>query len=117
MSTTTTPSGLQYEDTKTGSGPAATRGQDVAVHYTGWLYEAGQRGAKFDSSKDRGEPFSFSLGAGHVIRGWDEGVAGMQVGGTRVLIIPPELGYGARGAGGVIPPNATLLFEVELLGV
>lgn len=115
--TTTTASGLQYEDTTAGTGPVAARGQEVSVHYTGWLWEAGQRGAKFDSSKDRGEPFSFSLGAGQVIRGWDEGVQGMQVGGTRLLIIPPQLGYGARGAGGVIPPNATLLFEVELLGV
>ncbi len=113
----TTPSGLQYEDTVAGSGATATRGQHVSVHYTGWLYENGQKGRKFDSSKDRGQPFSFPLGAGHVIGGWDEGVQGMQVGGTRVLIIPPQLGYGARGAGGVIPPNATLMFEVELLGV
>jgi FKBP-type peptidyl-prolyl cis-trans isomerase FkpA len=89
----------------------------VVVHYTGWLWQDGVRGRKFDSSKDRGQPFAFPLGAGHVIRGWDEGFAGMRVGGTRSLLIPPELGYGARGAGGVIPPNATLLFEVELLGV
>ena len=113
----TTPSGLQYEDTTPGSGATATAGQEVRVHYTGWLYEGGVAGRKFDSSKDRGQPFEFSLGAGMVIRGWDEGVAGMQIGGTRRLVIPPQLGYGARGAGGVIPPNATLLFEVELLGV
>ncbi len=113
----TTSSGLQYEDTVPGSGAEATAGQQVSVHYTGWLYNDGVRGAKFDSSKDRDDPFEFSLGAGMVIQGWDEGVQGMQVGGTRVLVIPPELGYGARGAGGVIPPNATLMFEVELLGV
>jgi FKBP-type peptidyl-prolyl cis-trans isomerase FkpA len=113
----TTPSGLQYEDTVTGSGAEARAGQDVTVHYTGWLYENGEAGAKFDSSKDRNDPFGFSLGAGMVIRGWDEGVQGMKVGGTRRLVIPPQLGYGARGAGGAIPPNATLLFEVELLGV
>jgi FKBP-type peptidyl-prolyl cis-trans isomerase FkpA len=113
----TTESGLQYEDSVEGSGEAAAAGQSVKVHYTGWLYEAGERGRKFDSSKDRGQPFRFDLGAGRVIRGWDEGVAGMKVGGTRVLVIPPDLGYGARGAGGVIPPNATLMFEVELLGV
>jgi len=111
----TTPSGLQYEDSTTGIGDAATDGQRVTVHYTGWLFQEGVQGAKFDSSKDRGTPFVFNLGAGSVIRGWDEGVAGMQVGGTRVLIIPPGLGYGARGAGGVIPPQATLKFEVELL--
>jgi len=111
----TTPSGLQYDDTVTGTGAEAQAGQDVSVHYTGWLYEGGSKGAKFDSSKDRNDPFSFALGAGMVIRGWDEGVQGMRVGGTRVLVIPPQLGYGARGAGGVIPPNATLLFEVELL--
>jgi FKBP-type peptidyl-prolyl cis-trans isomerase FkpA len=113
----TTPSGLQYEDTVTGSGATAARGAKVSVHYTGWLYTDGVKGNKFDSSKDRGQPFGFPLGAGHVIGGWDEGVQGMQVGGTRVLVIPPALGYGARGAGGVIPPNATLMFEVELLSV
>ncbi len=115
MTYQTTTSGLQYEDTVTGSGSEARAGADVTVHYTGWLYNDGEIGRKFDSSKDRGDPFSFPLGAGHVIRGWDEGVAGMKVGGTRRLLIPPTLGYGARGAGGVIPPNATLLFEVELL--
>lgn len=113
----TTASGLQYEDTVAGSGTEAVNGNQVSVHYTGWLFNNGQAGAKFDSSKDRGQPFRFSLGGGQVIRGWDEGVAGMKVGGTRRLVIPPELGYGTRGAGGVIPPNATLLFEVELLGV
>jgi FKBP-type peptidyl-prolyl cis-trans isomerase FkpA len=113
----TTASGLQYEDTLLGEGQEATRGQNVVVHYTGWLYNNGQQGAKFDSSKDRKDPFVFALGAGMVIKGWDEGVAGMKVGGARTLIIPPGLGYGARGAGGVIPPNATLKFEVELLGL
>lgn len=113
----TTPSGLQYEDTVTGSGAVATAGQRVTVHYTGWLYTDGRAGDKFDSSKDRNDPFVFPLGAGHVIKGWDEGVQGMAVGGTRRLVIPAQLGYGARGAGGVIPPNATLLFEVELLAV
>ena len=113
----TTPSGLQYVDTLPGTGPEAVSGQKVTVHYTGWLFKDGVQGAKFDSSKDRGDPFVFSLGAGMVIRGWDEGVAGMKVGGARTLIIPAELGYGARGAGGVIPPNATLKFDVELLGV
>ena len=111
---------LQIEDTVVGSGEEAVAGQRVRVHYTGWLYDptaANSRGKKFDSSKDRGQPFSFGLGQGQVIRGWDEGVQGMKVGGTRVLTIPPEMGYGARGAGGVIPPNATLVFEVELLGV
>ncbi|MDT3677800.1 MAG: FKBP-type peptidyl-prolyl cis-trans isomerase [Burkholderiaceae bacterium] len=117
MAYQTTASGLQYEDVVAGSGDEAQKGDEVRVHYTGWLYQSGAAGRKFDSSKDRGEPFEFPLGAGHVIRGWDEGVAGMKVGGTRRLIIPPDLGYGARGAGGVIPPNATLLFEVELLGV
>ncbi len=116
MAFTTTASGLQYEDTVEGTGPEAVAGRNVTVHYTGWLYQDGQQGAKFDSSKDRDEPFIFPLGAGMVIKGWDEGVAGMKVGGTRTLIIPPALGYGARGAGGVIPPNATLKFEVELLG-
>lgn len=114
---TSTPSGLQYEDTLPGTGQEAVSGQKVTVHYTGWLFNDGVQGAKFDSSKDRGDPFVFSLGAGMVIRGWDEGVAGMKVGGARTLIIPAELGYGARGAGGVIPPNATLKFDVELLGV
>lgn len=113
----TTPSGLQYEDTVTGDGEQAVSGQNVTVHYTGWLYDNGVQGAKFDSSKDRRDPFEFSLGAGMVIRGWDEGVAGMKIGGTRTLIIPAALGYGARGAGGVIPPNATLKFEVELLAL
>jgi FKBP-type peptidyl-prolyl cis-trans isomerase FkpA len=116
---TTTTSGLVYDDTVIGTGDLASKGQSVTVHYTGWLYqgEDGQQGAKFDSSKDRRDPFIFNLGAGMVIRGWDEGVAGMRVGGTRILIIPADLGYGARGAGGVIPPNATLKFEVELLDV
>jgi FKBP-type peptidyl-prolyl cis-trans isomerase FkpA len=114
MQTTTT--GLQYEDTIEGAGPTATKGQSVTVHYTGWLFNNETQGAKFDSSKDRNDPFVFQLGAGMVIRGWDEGVAGMKVGGARTLIIPAALGYGARGAGGVIPPNATLKFDVELLG-
>ncbi len=113
----TTASGLQYEDSVVGDGAEARAGQRVSVHYTGWLYDGSAKGAKFDSSKDRGDPFDFGLGAGMVIRGWDEGVQGMKVGGTRVLVIPPALGYGARGAGGVIPPNATLMFEVELLAV
>ncbi len=112
----TSPSGLQYEDETVGSGAEASKGQQVRVHYTGWLYNDGAQGAKFDSSRDRNDPFEFSLGAGMVIRGWDEGVAGMKVGGKRTLIIPAALGYGARGAGGVIPPNATLKFDVELLG-
>jgi FKBP-type peptidyl-prolyl cis-trans isomerase len=111
------PNGLKYTDTKTGNGATATSGNKVSVHYTGWLYNNGAKGAKFDSSVDRGQPFQFTLGAHQVIAGWDEGVAGMKVGGKRTLIIPPELGYGARGAGGVIPPNATLMFDVELLGV
>ena len=105
------------EDITVGSGAEAVAGAYISVHYTGWLFNDGVRGAKFDSSKDRGQPFEFPLGAGHVIRGWDEGFAGMKIGGKRVLTIPPEMGYGARGAGGVIPPNATLQFEVELLGV
>ena len=113
----TSASGLQFEDTTVGEGGTATSGQKVTVHYTGWLYNDGVQGQKFDSSKDRGDPFAFKLGAGMVIQGWDEGVAGMKVGGTRTLIIPPGLGYGARGAGGVIPPNATLKFDVELLGL
>ncbi|MEY4710914.1 MAG: hypothetical protein RIS88_364 [Pseudomonadota bacterium] len=114
---TKTPSGLHYEDTVVGEGATASAGQHVQVHYTGWLYNDGQQGAKFDSSLDRNDPFEFSLGAGMVIRGWDEGVAGMKVGGKRTLVIPPDLGYGTRGAGGVIPPNATLKFDVELLGI
>jgi FKBP-type peptidyl-prolyl cis-trans isomerase FkpA len=116
----TTASGLQYEDTTPGTGAEAKAGQSVSVHYTGWLHDPAQpggKGRKFDSSKDRGDPFEFDLGAGMVIRGWDEGVQGMKVGGTRLLQIPADLGYGARGAGGVIPPNATLLFEVDLLAV
>lgn len=112
-----TPSGLQYEDTSVGSGEEACAGRPVQVHYTGWLLTDGVQGEKFDSSKDRGQPFEFHLGAGMVIKGWDEGVQGMKVGGTRRLVIPAQLGYGARGAGGVIPPNATLLFEVDLLAV
>jgi FKBP-type peptidyl-prolyl cis-trans isomerase FkpA len=117
MTTVTTPSGLQYTDTEVGTGATAVVDQEVSVHYTGYLFNNGEQGAKFDSSKDRMQAFEFELGAGMVIKGWDEGVAGMQVGGKRTLIIPPELGYGARGAGGVIPPNATLKFDVELLGV
>jgi FKBP-type peptidyl-prolyl cis-trans isomerase len=109
----TTNSGLKYEDVKEGTGPTAAKGDTVQVHYTGWLKD----GKKFDSSKDRGQPFVFQLGAGRVIKGWDEGVQGMKVGGTRKLIIPPDLGYGASGAGGVIPPNAELTFEVELLKI
>jgi FKBP-type peptidyl-prolyl cis-trans isomerase FkpA len=111
---------LQINDTKAGTGAEARPGRVVRVHYTGWLYDASKadkRGAKFDSSKDRNDPFEFPLGGGQVIPGWDQGFAGMKVGGTRVLVIPPNLGYGARGAGGVIPPNATLVFEVELLEV
>jgi FKBP-type peptidyl-prolyl cis-trans isomerase len=111
---------LQKQDVTVGSGAEARPGRPVSVHYTGWLYDAGKsdhRGTKFDSSKDRKEPFQFNLGAKEVISGWDEGVAGMKVGGTRVLTIPPHMGYGARGAAGVIPPNATLVFEVELLDV
>src|SRR6516165_11278718 len=112
------PNGLKYTDDKTGDGAAATAGNKVSVHYTGWLYNNGVKGAKFDSSVDRGQPFQFTLGAHQVIAGWDEGVAGMKVGGKRTLIIPPELGYGARGAGGgAIPPNATLIFDVDLLQV
>ncbi|WP_323072068.1 FKBP-type peptidyl-prolyl cis-trans isomerase [Mycetohabitans endofungorum] len=113
MATVTTVSGLQYDDLTEGTGALVQAGQTVSVHYTGWLTD----GQKFDSSKDRNQPFSFALGAGMVIRGWDEGVQGMRVGGVRRLTIPPQLGYGARGAGGVIPPNATLVFEVELLSV
>ena len=117
MAFTTTASGLQFEDTVVGTGTEAKPGVNVTVHYTGWLYENGEQGEKFDSSKDRGEPFIFPLGSGMVIKGWDEGVQGMKEGGARTLIIPATLGYGARGAGGVIPPNATLKFDVELLGV
>ena len=110
-------SGLIIDELTAGTGEAAVAGRKVTVHYTGWLFTNGQKGGKFDSSRDRGEPFVFPLGKGHVIKGWDEGVAGMKVGGKRQLTIPPELGYGSRGAGGVIPPNATLIFEVELLKV
>src|SRR3954468_8420477 len=117
MSTIKTASGLLIEDLVVGNGATAAAGQRVSVHYTGWLDSGGKPGAKVDSSKDRGPPFMFSLGKGEVIRGWDEGVAGMKIGGKRKLTIPPDLGYGARGAGGAIPPNATLLFEVELLAV
>jgi FKBP-type peptidyl-prolyl cis-trans isomerase FkpA len=111
---------LQVSDTKVGTGVAAANGKQITVHYTGWLYEpnaADRHGKKFDSSRDRGEPFSFKLGARQVISGWDMGVAGMKVGGRRTLIIPSDLGYGSRGAGGAIPPNATLVFDVELLEV
>jgi peptidylprolyl isomerase len=113
---TTLPSGLRYSDEVVGTGPAPQSGQSVQVHYTGWLDQNGAKGKKFDSSRDRGQPFSFTLGAGQVIKGWDEGVASMKVGGRRTLVIPAALGYGARGAGGVIPPGATLIFDVELLG-
>jgi FKBP-type peptidyl-prolyl cis-trans isomerase len=116
----TTASGLMYVDEVLGTGAEAKAGQTVTVHYTGWLLDeaaANKRGKKFDSSKDRGDPFQFPLGGGRVIKGWDEGVQGMKVGGKRILTIPAGLGYGARGAGGVIPPNATLIFEVDLLGV
>jgi FKBP-type peptidyl-prolyl cis-trans isomerase len=111
---------LEITDVKPGTGPAIKAGQSAIVHYTGWLYSESapeNKGAKFDSSRDRGDPFDFSLGRGQVIKGWDEGVAGMQVGGHRRLVIPPDMGYGSRGAGGVIPPNATLLFDVELVGI
>jgi peptidylprolyl isomerase len=112
-----TGTGLQYEDTVVGTGPSPQRGQTCVMHYTGWLWVNNAKGAKFDSSHDRREPFEFPIGMGRVIKGWDEGVAAMKVGGKRTLLIPPALGYGARGAGNVIPPNATLLFEVELLGL
>ena len=112
----TTPTGLKYQDEVVGTGPEPKAGQKVSVHYTGWLDEGGKPGKKFDSSRDRGTPFSFTLGAGQVIAGWDTGVATMKTGGKRRLVIPPDQGYGARGAGGVIPPNATLIFDVELLG-
>ena len=118
MSTIATSSGLQYEEIQPGAGDEAQAGNHVSVHYTGWLQNPdGSAGSKFDSSKDRNDPFAFPLGAGHVIKGWDEGVQGMKVGGVRKLIIHAALGYGARGAGGAIPPNATLIFEVELLAV
>ena len=112
-----TASGLSYEDTVVGTGPSPARGQTCVMHYTGWLWVNGAKGAKFDSSLDRGQPFEFPLGMGRVIKGWDEGVATMKVGGKRTLLIPAQLGYGDRGAGGKIPPGATLLFEVELLRV
>jgi peptidylprolyl isomerase len=112
-----TASGLQYEDTKVGTGESPKAGQTCVMHYTGWLWVNGAKGSKFDSSVDRGRPFEFPLGQGRVIKGWDEGVATMKVGGKRTLLIPPQLGYGSRGAGGAIPPNATLLFDVELLGI
>ena len=113
----TTPSGLRIIDVKPGTGPVPQAGQTVTVNYTGWLFVDGKKGKKFDSSFDRGEPFSFTLGRGQVIKGWDEGLATMHVGGKRTLIIPPELGYGASGAGGDIPPGATLIFDVDLIGV
>jgi peptidylprolyl isomerase len=114
---TTTASGLKIIDTTVGTGATPATGQTCVMHYTGWLYENGKKGTKFDSSVDRGQPFEFPIGTGRVIAGWDEGVATMKVGGKRTLIIPPDLGYGAQGAGGVIPPNATLIFDVELLDV
>jgi peptidylprolyl isomerase len=113
----TTASGLQITDSVAGTGASPKTGQTCVMHYTGWLYQDGVKGKKFDSSVDRGQPFEFTIGVGQVIKGWDEGVATMKVGGKRTLIIPAALGYGARGAGGVIPPNATLMFDVELLGV
>ncbi len=113
----TTASGLQVKDIKVGSGASPKTGQTCVMHYTGWLYVDGKKTKKFDSSVDRGEPFEFPIGQRRVISGWDEGVATMKVGGKRELIIPPALGYGERGAGGAIPPNATLIFEVELLGI
>ncbi|MBP7676827.1 MAG: FKBP-type peptidyl-prolyl cis-trans isomerase [Thermoanaerobaculia bacterium] len=112
-----TESGLGYEDLVVGTGASPETGQTCVMHYTGWLFENGAKGAKFDSSVDRNRPFEFPIGRGRVIKGWDEGVATMKVGGKRTLLIPPQLGYGDRGAGNVIPPGATLLFEVELLGV
>ena len=115
--TMTTPTGLQIIDTTVGTGASPKTGQTCVMHYTGWLSDGGKKGKKFDSSVDRGQPFEFPIGMKRVIGGWDEGVATMKVGGKRTLIIPPELGYGARGAGGAIPPNATLIFDVELLGL
>jgi peptidylprolyl isomerase len=115
MGMITTSSGLSYDDTRLGTGASPMKGQTCVMHYTGWLWVNEAKGEKFDSSRDRGKPFSFPIGQGRVIKGWDEGVASMKVGGARTLLIPPELGYGPRGAGDVIPPNATLLFEVELL--
>ena len=115
MSKTVSASGLSHEDTLVGQGQTPNKGQSCVMHYTGWLWENGQKGAKFDSSLDRGRPFTFVIGHGQVIKGWDEGVASMKIGGKRTLVIPSQLGYGARGAGGVIPPNATLKFDVELL--
>ncbi len=117
MAMTQTPSGLNYEDTQVGTGASPASGQTCVMHYTGWLYSNGEKGKKFDSSVDRGDPFEFTIGVGQVIKGWDEGVSSMKVGGKRTLVIPPDLGYGARGAGGLIPGGATLLFEVELLGL
>jgi peptidylprolyl isomerase len=114
---TETPSGLRYEDTVVGTGASPQAGQTCVMHYTGWLWVDGAKANKFDSSVDRGRPFEFPIGKGRVIKGWDEGVASMKVGGKRTLWIPPQLGYGDRGAGGVIPPGATLLFEVELLRI
>ncbi len=111
----TSKTGLKTTDVKVGEGTEAKAGMTVSMHYTGWLWEKDAKGKKFDSSLDRNEPFQFALGAGQVIKGWDEGIAGMKEGGKRTLVIPPDLGYGSRGAGGVIPPNATLLFEVEFL--
>ncbi len=117
MAMTTTASGLQLEDTQVGTGASPTKGQTCVMHYTGWLWDGKAKGKKFDSSLDRGQPFEFPIGMSRVIKGWDEGVASMKIGGKRTLIIPAELGYGARGAGAAIPPNATLLFEVELLAL
>jgi FKBP-type peptidyl-prolyl cis-trans isomerase FkpA len=113
----TTPSGLKYIDVKVGTGASPRTGQTCVMNYIGWLYNGGKKGAKFDSSLDHGEPFEFKIGLHQVIAGWDEGVATMKVGGKRTLIIPPSLGYGAQGAGGVIPPNATLMFDVDLLAI
>lgn len=115
--TVTLAGGLKYTDTKIGTGPAAKPGDTLVVQYTGWLDDHGKKGKKFDSSRDRNEPFTFTLGAHQVIPGWDEGIAGMKAGGERTLVIPPALAYGSEGAGGVIPPNATLIFDVELLRI